>query len=63
MYFNTCEYCGANLDPGEKCNCKGVRIEPAAPKKSLKTTAKQFFNARNTKDFRNWMKGQVQWTF
>ena len=19
-YFHTCEYCGANLDPGEKCD-------------------------------------------
>ena len=21
MYFNECEYCGATLDPGEKCEC------------------------------------------
>lgn len=21
-YFDTCELCGATLDPGEKCNCK-----------------------------------------
>ena len=20
-YFNTCPYCHANLDPGEKCDC------------------------------------------
>lgn len=20
-YYWTCEYCGANLDPGEKCDC------------------------------------------
>ncbi len=20
-YFNTCPCCGANLDPGERCNC------------------------------------------
>lgn len=20
-YFNTCNKCGANLDPGEKCDC------------------------------------------
>lgn len=24
-YYNTCIYCGANLDPGEKCNCKEKR--------------------------------------
>lgn len=22
MSYHTCEYCGANLDPGEKCDCK-----------------------------------------
>ena len=21
-YYNTCAYCGAHLDPGEKCNCQ-----------------------------------------
>lgn len=21
MYYNKCEFCGANLDPGEKCDC------------------------------------------
>ena len=20
-YYHTCEYCGANLDPGERCDC------------------------------------------
>lgn len=20
-YYNTCPYCGANLDPGERCDC------------------------------------------
>ena len=22
MYFKECEYCGASLDPGEKCDCE-----------------------------------------
>lgn len=21
-YYNTCPLCGANLDPGEKCDCE-----------------------------------------
>lgn len=21
-YYHTCEYCGTNLDPGEKCDCR-----------------------------------------
>lgn len=28
MGYKTCPYCGANLDPGEKCGC---REEDAAP--------------------------------
>lgn len=22
MYYNECLFCGANLDPGEKCECR-----------------------------------------
>ena len=22
MYYNTCPYCGANLDPNERCDCQ-----------------------------------------
>ena len=22
-YYRTCPYCGAHLDPGERCDCKG----------------------------------------
>lgn len=25
-YYNVCPDCGANLDPGEKCDCKNERI-------------------------------------
>ncbi len=37
MYFNECPYCGASLDPGEKCDCqeekeqKRKRIEESLP--------------------------------
>jgi len=41
MYYRTCPYCGANLDPGEVCDClteKGRRIrhirELVEPEKS-----------------------------
>lgn len=27
MYYNICPNCGASLDPGEKCNCKGGRVK------------------------------------
>ena len=25
-YYWTCPYCGANLDPGEKCDCKDNKL-------------------------------------
>lgn len=39
-YFHICPYCGANLDPGERCDCPGAlqatsavpKLVPAAPK-------------------------------
>lgn len=24
-YYHTCQYCGANLDPGERCDCMKLR--------------------------------------
>lgn len=26
MYYRTCNHCGSNLDPGEKCDCQKDRI-------------------------------------
>ncbi len=28
-YYKTCSYCGANLDPGEKCDCQEREASPA----------------------------------
>lgn len=28
-YFTTCQLCGANLDPGEKCDCKKEERPPS----------------------------------
>ena len=28
-YFKTCPHCGAHLDPGEKCDCRDKRENPA----------------------------------
>lgn len=27
MYYRECPYCGANLDPDEKCNCRDEKKE------------------------------------
>ena len=42
MYFRVCHRCGANLDPGETCDCKeepppGVQDRKAAEEKDLTT--------------------------
>ena len=29
-YFRTCPYCHANLDPGERCDCREQQEEHAA---------------------------------
>lgn len=29
-YYRTCPYCGANLDPGERCDCLESKQERAA---------------------------------
>lgn len=29
-YYRTCPHCGANLDPGERCDCMDARRERAA---------------------------------
>ena len=28
MIYHVCEYCGATLDPGEKCDCRTVATAP-----------------------------------
>lgn len=28
MYYNVCPYCGANLDPGERCDCTETEKPP-----------------------------------
>lgn len=40
-YYNVCEICGANLDPGEKCTCvEDARAE--AEQKEIKRRADVF---------------------
>lgn len=28
-YYHTCPYCGANLDPGERCECGDDQVTPS----------------------------------
>ena len=36
-FFKVCEYCGARLDPGERCDCRKARSEARAAKPPIKT--------------------------
>lgn len=39
-FYNVCPYCGANLDPGERCDCKEQQSEQqkaAEKEKEVKT--------------------------
>lgn len=39
-FYNICPYCGANLDPGEQCDCKeqqSERQQAAEKEKEVKT--------------------------
>ena len=38
MYFRECEYCGASLDPGEKCDCQERKAVIVFPVKSCQET-------------------------
>lgn len=31
MYYDKCPYCGANLDPGEKCDCREESTKKEQP--------------------------------
>lgn len=33
MYYNECPYCGANLDPCEKCDCRETEEKTEENKK------------------------------
>lgn len=35
-YFRTCPYCGAALDPGEKCDCDGPEQKEARPRRYIR---------------------------
>lgn len=35
MYYMECPYCGSNLDPGEKCDCRDKKEEKTEEMKKL----------------------------
>lgn len=35
MYYNTCNKCGSNLDPGERCDCEAVKREAQTKREAL----------------------------
>ena len=47
MYEYKCEYCGANLDPGEKCDCKIRNLHKKEVKDYGKLISIQSINSRH----------------
>ncbi len=39
-FYNTCEYCAATLDPGEKCDCSKARAARKSHDKATKRIRK-----------------------
>ena len=39
-YYHTCTLCGANLDPGERCDCEKEEPSDAPPSKGPATQEK-----------------------
>lgn len=39
-YFSQCAYCGARLDPGERCDCRKAKLE-RKPVKTIKNTERE----------------------
>lgn len=46
MYENQCEFCGAFMDPGERCDCNGVSPKP---KKEPQVITEQHQSDRHVK--------------
>lgn len=40
-YFKQCQYCGARLDPGERCDCKKAKGEARPERKSAKQSERR----------------------
>jgi hypothetical protein len=48
--YKTCEYCGSNLDHGEKCDCNGIpQPKPAASKRAVPVPAAKEKKRKKTK--------------
>lgn len=40
-YFRRCPYCGCNLDPGERCDCREDRDKEEEKRNGQKTAERQ----------------------
>lgn len=59
-YFWTCEYCGANLDPGERCDCiESVYRKYHRHNKGLKQFTEEIRNGRDNAETENYYAAYV----
>ena len=47
MYYTTCPYCGAPLDPGEKCDCREEEAAKVIRREEIKKEPVVYFEEKN----------------
>ena len=47
MYYTTCPYCGAHLDPGEKCDCREEKTAKVSRREEIKKEPVVYFEEKN----------------
>lgn len=52
-YYNTCSRCGANLDPGEKCDCQRESTEQYIRASQVRSE-KELFYAKDTNIYKKY---------
>lgn len=52
-YYRPCPYCGANLDPGERCDCQGEPVSQTDLHKKAALDATNIDDGRVEKDLQD----------
>ena len=47
MYYTTCPYCGAHLDPGEKCDCREEKTAKVSRREEIRKEPVNYVEERN----------------
>ena len=59
MYYHTCPHCGANLDPGERCDCQdSMKKKKQAGRRHLANLHNGLIDQKINKDIIQCQKGK-----